>query len=161
MFNRQNETSIKKLKYHLLDLIELESQRRFIFHGSGKFHHQLEPCQAYTFVDGQSKKDGEPAVFASELADYAIFMALIDVNWISGCRASCSYQNGRLIFGASQLTIDQFTGSTVGFVHVLEKSKFAHRGGIEWLCTSIVRPTSIIEVRVDDFQRTINILPEP
>jgi hypothetical protein len=148
------------MKSHLIELVEMERDGAYVFHGSGRSHDQLEPRQAYTVVNGQSIKDGEPAIFASELVDYAIFMALIDVNWISGCRASCSFENGRLVYGANQLTIDQFAKPIIGFVHVLEKNKFAPRCGIEWMCTSIVKPSGVLEVTVDDFQKTIRILPD-
>ncbi|HEY9755504.1 MAG TPA: hypothetical protein V6C97_10105 [Oculatellaceae cyanobacterium] len=149
------------MKSRLLELIELERHGSYVFHGSGKSHKQLEPRQAYTVVDGQSVKDGDPAIFASELVDYAIFMALIGVNWIKGCRASCNFENNRLIFGANQLTIEQLTDSTIGFVHVLERRKFEPRGGIEWLCKSVVKPSQVLQVSVDDFHRTINILSDP
>lgn len=148
------------MKSNLSELIELERHENYVFHGSGRSHSQLEPRQAYTVVNGQSIKDGEPAIFASELVDYAIFMALIDVNWITGCRASCSFEKGRLIFSANQFTIDQFANPIVGFVHVLEKRKFTPRCGIEWLSTTIVKPSRVLEVRVDDFQKTIIILPD-
>ena len=149
------------MKSNLVELVELERNGLYVFHGSGRSHRQLEPRQAYTVVNGQSVKDGEPAVFASELVDYAIFMALIDVNWVIGCRAFCTYENGRLIFGANRLTLEQLEKPIVGFVHVLEKRKFTQRSGIEWLSTSIVKPSSVLEVRVDDFQKTIKLLSEP
>src|SRR5262249_22912252 len=63
---RQPGGRMSELKSHLLELVELERQGSYVFHGSGKFHKQLEPRQAYTVVQGRSVKDGEPAVFASE-----------------------------------------------------------------------------------------------
>lgn len=148
------------MKSYLTKLFELERHGSYVFHGSGRSHQQLEPRQAYTVVNGQSVKDGEPAIFASELVDYAIFMALIDVNWVSGCRASCSFENGRLIFCANQFTLEQLEKPIVGFVHVLEKRKFTQRSGIEWMSRSIVKPSSVLQVRVDDFQKTIKLLSE-
>lgn len=147
------------LKSSLLTLKELERQGKYVFHGSGKRIEQLEPRQAFTTVDGQSIKDGEPAIHASELIDYAIFMALIDVNWKEGCRASCSYDNEKLTFGATQFTLDLISESTTGFVHVLEREKFEHRIGIEWRSYSIAKPVGIIEVVLADFQNVITVLP--
>ena len=147
----------KPSKSSFLTLQELERQGKYVFHGSGKRLEQLEPRQAYTTVDGQSIKDGEPAIHASELIDYAIFMALIDVHWREGCRASCSYDNEKLTFAANSFTLGLITCMTVGFVHVLEKQDFEHRIGIEWRCYSNVQPVAIIEVVIDDFQNHITV----
>lgn len=150
----------KPSKSSFLTLQELERQGQYVFHGSGKRLEQLEPRQAFTTVDDQSVEDGVPAIHASELVDYAIFMALIDVNWKAGCRASCSYDNEKLLFGANALCLSLITESTVGFVHVFHKSKFEHRIGIEWRCYSVIEPIAIVEVVLDDFKHQITIMPE-
>lgn len=148
------------MKPSSITLSELERQGKYVFHGSGKRLEQLEPRQAYTTVDGQSVKDGVPAIHASELADYAIFMALIDVNWQKGCRASCSYDNEKLTFGANSFCLSLITPSTVGFVYVLLKSDFEHRIGIEWRSYSKVEPVAIVAVVLDDFRNPITVVPD-
>jgi|688.fasta_scaffold376507_2 hypothetical protein len=140
-------------------LNELELADKFVFHGSGYRVSVLEPRQAQTIVDGQIVDDGPPAIYASSLLDYAIFMSLLNKeNCPDGARSSCSYEDGRLIFGASQATLDQLNENSVGHVHVLHRSDFSQRGGCEWFATTEQKPVEIIEVRWSDFTCPISII---
>lgn len=142
-----------------LEMLQLDDQ--FVFHGSGLNILELEPRQAYTVIEGINTPDGEPAVYASDLIDYAIFMALINKeNCPTSTRSSCSFESGRLIFGATQDTLDQLPENAIGYVHVLHRSAFDLRGGCEWFSTEIQKPHEIIEVCRADFTEPINIIDE-
>lgn len=142
-----------------LEMLQLDDQ--FVFHGSGLNILELQPRQAYTVIEGVNTPDGEPAVYASDLIDYAIFMALINKeNCPTSTRSSCSFESGRLIFGATQDTLDQLPENAIGYVHVLHRSAFDLRGGCEWFSTEIQKPHEIIEVCRADFTEPINIIDE-
>ncbi len=142
-----------------LELMQLDE--KFLFHGSGLKIPELEPRQAHTVIDGVNTPDGEPAVYASQFIDYAIFMALINKeNCVNSARSSCSYENGQLIFGATQETLDQLGEDAVGYVHVLHRSAFCERGGSEWFSTEIQKPHEIVEVRRADFTEPINVVDD-
>jgi hypothetical protein len=141
-------------------LIELEKEDRYVFHGSGLRLEQLEPRQAYTFVDGVSVPDDSPAIFASHCIDYAIFMALINRQTCPlGHSSRCLHEDGQLVFGASRQTLDQLNDSTKGFVHVFDRKDFKLRGESEWMCLEQIAPVEIIEIRFADFRPTIQDIP--
>jgi hypothetical protein len=140
-------------------LDNLEREERYVFHGSGLLLEELEPRQAYTLVNGRNAKDGEPAVFASTSADYAIFMALINpTNCSISARSRVSFEDGELKFSATQSTIQQLNESFRGHVHVFNRSDFKLRGGNEWICMKPVKPVFIIEIGLSDFQREIQLI---
>ncbi|MBI2809821.1 MAG: hypothetical protein HYX67_03175 [Candidatus Melainabacteria bacterium] len=140
-----------------MELLQLDEM--FLFHGSGLRIPELEPRQAYTVIEGVNTPDGEPAIYASQFIDYAIFMALINrENCPHSTRSSCSYEYNQLVFGATQETLDQLTENAVGYVHVLHRSAFTLRGGSEWFSTVSQKPYEIIEVRRADFTEPINLI---
>lgn len=142
-----------------LELLQLDEQ--YVFHGSGLKILELEPRQAHTVIDGVNTPDGEPAVYASQFIDYAIFMALINKeNCPYSTRSSCSFESGRLIFGATQETLDQLPDNAIGYVHVLHRNAFQLRGGSEWFSTQIQKPHETIEVHRSDFTEPINIIDD-
>jgi hypothetical protein len=137
-------------------LDDLEREELHVFHGSGLLFEELEPRQAYTFTNGRNEKDGEPAVFASTSADYAIFMALINPsNYPISFRSSVTIEDGELKFRASKSTIQQLNESFRGYVYVFNRSDFELRGGNEWICTKPIKPVFVIEIGLSDFQREI------
>jgi hypothetical protein len=141
-------------------LTALQNEERYVFHGSGLRLEQLEPRQAYTVIDGMSVADGLPAIFATQFADYAIFMALINPQTCPlGARSRCGYEEGRLVFAASRHTLDQLNGSTIGFVHVFDRVDFELRGGPEWMCLKRIKPSSVVEVSLADFCEVISEIP--
>lgn len=141
----------------LKTLTEYEQLDVYVFHGSGLRLHQIRPSQAYT-VNGSSKvADGPPAVFASQLLDYAIFMALINPETCpDGLTASANYENGHLLFAASQATLAQLDGDTLGYVHVLHRKNFVQRSQTEWLSFIPVEPLAVFEVTLQDFKPKIS-----
>lgn len=137
-------------------LLELEKEDRYVFHGSPLRLDHLEPRQAVTWVDGVGVPDGEPAIFASSLIDFAIFMALINRhNCPLGLSSSCRLENNQLVFGASRETLDQLNESTRCFVHVFDRQNFKLRGGVEWVCLKQLVPVEIVEIRKADFRAAV------
>lgn len=142
-------------------LKDLEQHDAYVFHGSGARIERLEPRQAQTIVDGKMIDDGPPAIYASSLLDYAVFMALLNIeNCPAGFRSSCRSENDQLKFGASQATLDQMNDSSLGHVHVLRRCDFTLRGGCEWFATEPLEPVEVIEVRWNDFDCPISIMEQ-
>lgn len=139
-------------------LNELEQTETYVFHGSGLRLVRLEPRQAYTLIDEKKLPDGEPGIHASNFAEYAIFMAIINPeNCPLGARSSCSY-SGELFFSATSATLAQISERTVGYVHVLRRSDFIQRNLSEWVCYHPIEPVEIIEVKRADLTRDISII---
>jgi hypothetical protein len=143
----------RESKQQLTRLIELEKQDQYLFHGSGLRLAKLEPRQAFTTVDDKSVPDGEPGVHASQMLDYAIFMAVINrENCPAGLRSSCSYEDGKLVFGATAETLEQISDDSSGYVHVFSRSDFIQRNHTEWVSHKPVEPIEVLEVTRRDFK---------
>lgn len=130
-------------------LINLESSGKFVFHGSDVGITEFEPRQAHNHVGGQHVPDGDPAIFASSVVDYAIFMAIINkTNCPKGYRASSRTTAGVTTFKTDKKTLDQLKDTSSGWVYVFDKNKFSKRkdGGVEY--SSSVKLTPIESVRV-------------
>lgn len=110
-------TNLSKLK-------ELESTGNFLFHGSGLEMEEITPRQASNYIEGMEIPDGSPAVFASPILNYALFMAIFNIqNFPKGFHTST---NGK-IFHATTHTKDQLKNNASGFVYVFNKNDFEQR----------------------------------
>jgi hypothetical protein len=148
-------------------LIDMEKTGAYVFHGSGEELGMLEPRQAYNYLaeHDTEEPDGEPAVFASSLADYAIFMAIINKkNCPDGLHSSSGmsrFDDGsyRLCLRATQQTLDQLIDTAEGWVHVLERSSFTQRADndIEFACYVPVVPIRKIRVGKGDMPDYIEV----
>lgn len=138
-------------------LRELESKGVYLFHGSGSIVEEFEPKQAHTMINGQYTPDGEPAIFASPFLDYAIFVALINMNNCPrGFRFGTSYEDGELKFRATQETLDQVNESSRGYVYVFNRSDFVERNPDEWVSYRKLRPLERVEVSWLDFKHPVS-----
>ena len=147
--------------------MELEATGHYVFHGSGAIADSLEPRQAHNYIDGIQHPDGDPAVFASSLADYAIFMGIINKkNCPEGYHSSAGTEtkNGKmsLKFRAGDKTLAQLGDSATGFVFVFGRKLFAQRdrGGIEHAAYQPVKPVEIIKVSKGDMPSEIDVFKE-
>jgi hypothetical protein len=139
-------------------LKNFEEEGRYVFHGSGEEIEILEPRQAYTHHEEIEKADGEPAVFASSMVDYAILMALVNErNCPDGFRSivgvSINEKGERYLrVRASQETLNQLDKNSYGWVYVFTKDSFTLRneGGIEYVSTESVTPMHKIKVTKAD-----------
>lgn len=141
-------------------MLTLEKEGKYLFHGSGYKLDTLEPRQAHNSPNiGEKIPDGEPAVFASELSNIAIFMAVISKpnaprNLRSGFSGGVG---GNVKFRATQATIDQIKNAK-GYVHVFDRDNFHKRDETgEWISVKPVQPVEIIEVSEKDLPDNIEV----
>lgn len=141
----------------------LAESGRYVFHGSSLKLKQLEPRQAYkrNHDTGRMEKDGLPVVFATNVPDIAIFMAIVDKSRINGefnTYFDCTNGNGcinvRLSATPNVLTL---LPELSGFVYVLETSDFKKRHGkiAEYISQKPVYPVAVVPVTAEDLVRTI------
>lgn len=144
-------------------LLNLEKTGEFVFHGTGSDLEILEPQQAYNFVDGVQIEDDKPAVFATSAADYAIFMAIINVtNCPEGYHSSVgtsekSRHPDKLFFRAKSGTLERLNDNASGWVYVFERKFFTLRdqGGVEYVSYSAVKPIERVKVAKKDLPEGI------
>jgi len=145
----------------------LESEDKYVFHGSENRTPDLnflEPRQAYNTKDGIQEHDGDPAVFASSRADYAIMMALINnSNCPKGYRSSASSkqkENGELFLTlrTSKDSFLQLNDESFGYVYVFDKNLFQRKGsGVEYISKVTISPINKIKVMKSDLSSDIDI----
>jgi len=147
-------------------LHELESSGLYVFHGSAEDREELSPQQAHNILPEGVIPDGEPAVFASSLADYAIFMAIMNKNNCPrGTRSSVwthtTEGERTLSYGATAETLEQLTDTAHGFVYVFNKESFMQRDPedeVEYISTSTVKPIQKVRVLKQDLPGQIDII---
>lgn len=134
-------------------LMALQQTGIYVFHGTRIHLNELTPQQAHNHDGVNQIPDGKPAVFASNVADYAIFMAIINKeNCPDGYLAGAEVVKGQLTFNATQKTLDQLQESAGGWVYVFNKADFNKRyaEGVEYLSNSSVIPVTKIRVTRND-----------
>jgi hypothetical protein len=140
------------------EILELEKQGDFVFHGSRDKLDFLEPRQAYTLKDNQKVKDGEPAVFASIYSDIAIFMALINIENIKATyRSGYGFENNKLTFRISKEVKDKLI-NLKGYLYIFNKSDFQQKDPAEYVSFKIVRPIRILEIDESSLPENINYI---
>ncbi len=145
------------------ELLRLEATGDYVFHGSDSDIEEFEPRQAHNFIDGENHPDGDPAVFASSVAEYAIFMALINkTNCPKGYRSGAEATNGRSTYRATRDTLDQLQNDAAGWVYVFDRGQFNSRKseGIEYTSSTNVKPLEKIRVSRVDLPPNIDIIEE-
>lgn len=145
-------------------LLELEKTGQFVFHGSEFEIEEFEPRQAFNYINQEQIPDGDPAVFASNVADYAILMAIINkTNCPRGYNSSVevSRKNGvlQIKYRASASTISQIKDEASGWVYVFDKKLFKPKndGEVEYLSYTKVRPLEKIKVKKEDLPENIEV----
>ena len=135
------------------ELQSLEAEDKYVFHGSDNPDiDSFEPRQAYNYKNNVKEPDGDPAIFASSKADYAILKALINKkNCPGGHNSSVSSsqkENGEvsLTLKASRDSIEQLNDESYGYVYIFNKDAFQREEGAEY--TSKVPVSSVKKVRV-------------
>lgn len=141
-------------------LLKLQETGLYVFHGTYKDLANFLPQQAFNYDGDNQTPDGEPAVFASEYADYAIFMAIIsEKNCADGYWSGAGVNNENLSFSATQKTLNQLTDSAEGWVYVFNKDSFEKRDndGVEYVAFTTVRPIKRIRVTKADLPENIEV----
>lgn len=161
--------SIKQTKSGRDLLKKLEAEDNYVFHGSDNADLDfLEPRQAYDYKNGVNEPDGEPAVFASSRADYAIMMALINQkNCPKGYHASATVdqtenKQTELNLRATKNSLGQLDENSFGYVYVFAKNLFSEKdsAGIEYLSKIPVKMVNKIKVTKSDLPPDIKILED-
>lgn len=140
------------------ELLKLEKQSDFVFHGSPDKLEYLEPRQAYTWKGEEKIEDGKPAVFASNFAEIAIFMALINKQNIKDTfRSGFGFSNNNLEFRLTRETFNKLN-NLKGYVYVFNKEGFEFRNPVEYISYKIEKPIKIIEVTEKDLPKDIKMI---
>ncbi len=161
--------SMKNIPSGRKELQKLEAEDRYVFHGSENPDlDSLEPRQGYNYKNGVKEPDGDPAVFASNKADYAIFMALINKhNCPKGYSSSAGTIDNEKAEIVLQLRVrkdafEQLTEDSSGFVYIFDKNQFTPRKdrGVEYISNVTVSSIKKIKVNKKDLPPYIEVFEE-
>jgi hypothetical protein len=149
-------------------LLELEETGNFLFHGTESADEVsvFEPRQAHNFVDGEHHPDGPPAIFASSIAEYAIFRAIVNArNCPDRPKSGVSVKTNILIgptltYWIAPATLAQVRDDAYGFVYVFDKKDFKRkdRGSVEYISLTSVKPVEKIRVTKADLPENIKLI---
>lgn len=140
------------------EILELEKQGDFVFHGSPDKLNFLEPIQAYTWKNDVKTEDGEPAVFASIYSDIAIFMALINIQNIKATfRSGYGFENNKLIFRFSKEVKNKLI-NLKGYLYIFNKSDFQQKNQAEYISSKTVKPIKILQINETFLPKDINYI---
>jgi hypothetical protein len=102
------------------------------------------------------RPDGEPAVFASEVIEPPIFMAVL------GSRKLGGWGKKELPGFGFYISVDDITRAKregwTGYVYVLDRKAFEKRSGWEWRSSNVVRPLRAVEVGIKDLPPQIEVM---
>lgn len=141
-------------------LLDLEKTGRYVFHGSPDYIEALEPRQAYNSnpQTGEDEKDGEPAVFATQYADIAIFRALLSGKDVpEDSQTNFGTDGGKLHFSTTRNLLEAARDKKAN-IYVLDKSKFVEPEGTQCRSYVAVSPIQTIEVSAKDLPENIVLL---
>ncbi|MEK7554563.1 MAG: hypothetical protein AAB518_01075 [Patescibacteria group bacterium] len=135
-------------------LRELEATDSYVFHGTNVDVEQLEPRQAIDTIAGS---DDEPGVHASQVADYAIFMAVAAP--LGHSRSGATESNGSIImdYGVERAVMNRLSDQIIGWVYVFNKKDFRQRRPVEWISDKPVKPIFKIKVSKQDLPKNIEV----
>ncbi len=140
------------------EILNLEKQNNFVFHGSGDKLDSLEPRQAYTWKNTEKIEDGEPAVFTSIYSDIAIFMALINKENIKATfKSGYGFENNKLTFRFSKEVKDKLT-NLKGYLYIFNKNDFQEKNIAEYVSFKTVKPIKILEIDENLLPNNINFI---
>lgn len=136
-------------------LKELEKSDQYMFHGSSNPSIQrLETRQAKSFM----KLDGAPAVFASDVVEPPIFMAVLGSRRLGGWGLKGAEGFG---FYIAQSDWDKAQRENwQGFVYVLNREGFVREDRWEWCSELSQSALMTIKVSMTDLPSAIQILSD-
>jgi hypothetical protein len=122
----------------------IRTNETYLYHGSPVKTQVLKPNQA---VDTGFKEGCQLAVYATSNINMAICFAL-------GCitdgenyeRTMMPEYGDKMVFKKCH---PNYGGK--GYVYCLDKTKFVHAMGSQWVCYEEVIPEEVIEINVDDY----------
>lgn len=160
MYKEQIPSFEKKDKISQRDeLTALEKEGNFLFHGSPNLIESLGPRQAYAFDKEKqiSEPDGEPAISASQFADVAIFMSIVNAKNFSISRAFSLDENNKLSFSTTKEGLE-LTKDNVGYIYVFKKDDFEKFSDMEYRAKKEIKPEKIIPVYYNDLPKNIKVI---
>lgn len=144
-------------------LLALETEGKFLFHGSPLLLEELTPRQPVNFdrKTGDMKNDGNPCVAATHLAEIAIFRALTHMTQFSGGGCGSSFgltPEGDIRLELTRKAWKQVKGKT-GYVYVLPRNEFSRHSpsSMEWRSAHKMRPLEVIMVSAEDLPKNIKV----
>jgi len=152
----------EKFKSVREELLSLEKEGIYVFHGTSDKIEMLAPKQPFNF-NKQTKNlepHGEPAICASQYSDVAIFMALFDSKNFPDIHFSKSFgldENNKLTFYVEKIALDQVSDKT-GVVMVLDKGEFKEFDEMEYRATLEIKPKMVVSVSALDLPPNIGLI---
>ncbi|MFA6536927.1 MAG: hypothetical protein WCT18_00835 [Patescibacteria group bacterium] len=141
-------------------LLRMQESGKYVFHGSPIELPKLSPLQAYrrNKETGEMEKDGEPAVFATQFADIAIFRSLINQKDVIGPTSSSFGVDDNGFYSSATANLYEAAKKKIGKIYVFEKSKFGDIVGMECRSTEEVEPLEVIDVYFDDLPTGVKMI---
>lgn len=146
------------------ELLQLEAENKFIFHGTDAETDVIHPRQA---VDSTRGPVGDPAIYGSAIAETAIFYAIMKArNFSNGSVTSCesSHVNpdtGEVTseYRISKEDFKQLNNDASGYVYIFNKSEFAPAGKMspEHSRDKAIQPIKRIAVTKADLPKNITL----
>ena len=117
----------------------------YLYHGSSGYYHVLVPHQAY---DTGFQEGCKNAVYATSNKNMALAFALGAIPNKDGEieRVMLPEYGDVMVF---EKGTPNYGGK--GYLYVLDKSKFQHALGTQWVCFEDIVPLEIQEINVDDY----------
>lgn len=136
-------------------LEHLQDCNMYLFHGTQQRLESLAPRQAYKYnpVTGEKTPDGDPAVFASDLFEPAIFKALVTgrVIPVQSGHSGWDYREGKIYYFASPELLEGLKSSELkAYVLVFKKEDFNQHRGLEYIANKEVKPILTVQVTNKD-----------
>lgn len=160
---KENAETLKGLSSEKQELLVMEKEERYVFHGTAVDVDLLNPQQA---IDTERGPDGDPAVFASPSTDFAIFHAIVNgKNFPEGIVSSSgatSHDDGsyELKFALPKNSLSLLSDTATGWVYVFDKKNFVQVEGrsAEYVSRVAVQPLQKIRVAKRDLPANIGVL---
>lgn len=139
------------------EALEILDEGEFLYHGSTDKIEELEPRQAFNWSSGVKVPDGEPAVFATDNYERAIFMAVL--RGLQGSQGT-DYDNEsrEYRYKMNRKKVDQLNKNpnVTGYVMVLPKENFTNEGA-DYRSEVKIKPKYFIEVNSSDLPKNIEV----
>ena len=142
-------------------LLALETDGRFLFHGSPILVEKLIPKQPTNFdkKTGKEERHGDPCVAATNFAEIAIFRAIINPRNFpdKGYGSSFGMTSKENVRLTVKRRVWQQRKGKMGYVYVFSLNGFSRFSRMEWRSECEVKPLEVITVSVEDLPKNIKV----
>ena len=154
-FSKENIGEARK------ELLALEEEGKYVFHGTMVDLDILKPFQAFNKnkETGLMEKDGDPAVFATPYVDIAIFRALMDQDGMKEESTTEFWvENDKVYLEASENVL-KHSKDIIAKVYVLNRNDFpGFEEGMQCRSEVALKPIKVIDVKFEDLSGNIEII---